>query len=95
MDDNKLIQQKMHEIMLALRAEDGQLDPPIAIPALLYTVGFILRATKPENESLETLLAHCVSDILLAMTTTERVFSEHEATRLAASVIDRAKGGTP
>lgn len=94
MDDSKLIQQTMVNIMAVLRAKDGDINSPIAIPALLFTVGFILSGSKREEEPIESVLAHCISDILFAMTTTEKLALQHDASRLAELVIQRAKGGT-
>lgn len=95
MDDTKLLQQTMVNIMAALRAKDGDINCPVAVPALLFTVGFILSGSKREEEPIESVLAHCIADILFAMTTTEKLALQHDASRLAELVINRAKGRTP
>lgn len=95
MDDATLMQQTMNNIMAVLRSKDGQINCPIAIPSLLYVAGFILSASKREEEPLEVVLAHCISDILFAMDTTEKLTLQHDASRMAELVINRAKGRTP
>lgn len=95
MDDTKLMQQTMSNIMAALRVRGGEINCPIAVPSLLYVVGFILSASKREEEPVENVIAHCIADILFAMQTTEKLTLQHDASRLAELVINRAKGRTP
>ena len=78
----------MKRIMEALRAEDGHVHPPVAVPSLLYTVGYLLAKTlDPDEEppSIEELMQMCLNDIMYAMKTSV-------AFDISQGIIDKAKG---
>jgi hypothetical protein len=42
MDDREKTLQMMHRLMKAIKTEDGVIEPHIALPALNFTVGYVL-----------------------------------------------------
>jgi len=84
-DDQERMQVLMHRIMKALRDSDGEIQPQLAVPSLLYTTGYILSNAMRESESIHVILAKCLEDIVFGMQTTDAINAAMEA-------INKAKG---
>ena len=84
-DDQAQMQAIMHRIMKALRDPDGDIQPQLAVPSLLYTTGYILSNAMHEFESLEVILGKCVEDIVFGMQTSDAI-------NTAMDAINKAKG---
>jgi hypothetical protein len=84
-DDQERMQAIMHRIMKALRDPDGDIQPQLAVPSLLYTTGYILSNAMHEGERIEIVLAKCVEDIVFGMQTSTAI-------NTAMDAINKAKG---
>jgi hypothetical protein len=83
--DRERVQRLMAQIMVALHEDNGEIPPPLAIPALLYMTGFIIANTKPANMSIEEILGGCLEDILYGIQTVDAITE-------TISTINKAKG---
>lgn len=83
--DEELLRAQMNDIIRILPDADGVIHPHIAVPALLYTTGYILFHSLREGEQLPVILAKCVEDILYGIQTSE-------TSQLTVNAINKAKG---
>ena len=84
-NDHAQMQAIMHRIIKALRDSDGEIQPQLAVPSLLYTTGYILSNAMHEGERIEGILGKCMEDIMFGMQTSDAI-------NTAMDAINKAKG---